>query len=257
LGKKVKVTLIASTSIHGWPLKDYMGTREWLLPNPNEPTYGADFLAEFAGRACYQSWNRPNAKTATNATYIEHIVDVGHYSVLEHASATFYVEGVSRSLTHELVRHRHLSYSQLSQRYVDESDTEFVKPSGLGDFDPAAELLDGEIHRESDSVTGYFYDLCISIRDVYTTAVEELLKRGMTRKEARQAARAILPNMTETKIVVTGNMRAWRDMLSKRWHVAADAEIREFAGMILEQLRSIAPNTFADIPGRPYGSHEE
>jgi thymidylate synthase (FAD) len=145
----------------------------------------------------------------------------------------------------------------LSQRYVDESNVEFVKPSGLGDFDPAAELLDGDVHRESDSVTGSFLDICISLRDIYTKAVEELLKRGMTRKESRQAARAILPNMTETKIVVTGNMRAWRDMLKKRWHVAADAEICEFAGMILDQLRSIAPNTFQDIPGRPYGSEEQ
>lgn len=252
----MKVTLIASTQVHGWPLKDYIGTREWLLPKDDESTYGSDFLAEFAGRACYQSWSRPNPKTATNASYLAHINQVGHYSVLEHASATFYVEGVSRSLTHELVRHRHLSYSQLSQRYVDESNVEFVKPSGLGEFDPAAELLDGEVHRESDSITGHFYSLSISLRDVYTQAVETLLTRGFTRKEARQAARAILPNMTETKIVVTGNMRAWRDMLQKRWHVAADAEIREFVGMILNELRSIAPNTFADIPGRPYGTND-
>lgn len=75
-------------------------------------------LVEFAGRACYQSWSKPNPKTATNAGYIKHIIDVGHFSVLEHASVSFYITGLSRSCTHELIRHRHFSYSQLSQRYV-------------------------------------------------------------------------------------------------------------------------------------------
>jgi thymidylate synthase (FAD) len=242
----LKVQLIASTKV-------WTGAFEQLS---TEGAYEADYLAEFAGRACYQSWNRPNAKTATNAGYLANIVKQAHFSVLEHASATFYVEGVSRSLTHELVRHRHLSYSQLSQRYVDESDVEFVKPSGLADYDPAAELLDGDVHRESDPITGHFYELAEMTRRLYEAAVEDLRKRGFTRKEARQAARAILPNMTETKIVVTGNMRAWRDFLGKRWHVAADAEIREFAGMILDQLRSIAPNSFADVPEKPHGTRE-
>src|SRR5262245_62842939 len=79
---------------------------------------GGEALAEFAGRACYQSWSKPNPATATNATYLAHILEVGHLSVLEHGTATFYLTGVSRSLSHEFVRHRHFSYSQLSQRYV-------------------------------------------------------------------------------------------------------------------------------------------
>ena len=72
---------------------------------------GGQALAEFAGRACYQSWNKPNPATATNAGYLRHILEVGHLSVLEHGTATFYLTGVSRSLTHELIRHRHFSYS--------------------------------------------------------------------------------------------------------------------------------------------------
>src|SRR5262249_31490582 len=81
---------------------------------------GGQALAEFAGRACYQSWNKPNPATATNQGYLRHILDVGHLSVLEHGVVTMYLTGVSRSLTHELIRHRHFSYSQLSQRYVPE-----------------------------------------------------------------------------------------------------------------------------------------
>src|SRR5690242_2070720 len=79
---------------------------------------GGQALVEFAGRACYQSWSKPNPKTATNAAYLQHIIDVGHFSVLEHASVSFYITGISRSCTHELIRHRHFSYSQLSQRFV-------------------------------------------------------------------------------------------------------------------------------------------
>src|ERR1700753_1996130 len=89
---------------------------------------GGQALAEFAGRACYQSWKKPNPATATNAGYLAHILEVGHLSVLEHGTVTFYLTGISRSLTHELIRHRHFSYSQLSQRYVPEGDAEIVEP---------------------------------------------------------------------------------------------------------------------------------
>lgn len=254
----MEVTLLASTKLETDMEEGRPQSWKWLLPRWSEEEsdypFDADHLAEFAGRACYQSWNRPNPKSASNAGYLANIIKQAHFSVLEHASATFYVEGVSRSLTHELVRHRHLSYSQLSQRYVDESEVEFVKPAMLGDFDPAAELLDGDVHRESDPVTGYMKDIFITCRQMYADVTTILMDRGFTRKEARQTARAVLPNATETKIVVSGNMRAWRDFLAKRWHVAADAEIREFAGAVLDHLRSIAPNIFADVPHQPYGT---
>ena len=242
----MEVTLIASTTVlNERALPEGEGPRitEQWMPDLNDDrgvwqyVDDPDLLAEFAGRACYQSWDRPNPKTATNAGYMANIIKQAHFSVLEHASATFYVTGVSRSLTHELVRHRHLSFSQLSQRYVDGREAEMVYPPALTEGD-AWEL---------DLAMG-------NIRAAYIKIVELLEGRGLNKKESRQAARAILPNMTETKIVVTGNMRAWRDMLSKRYHVAADAEIREFAKIVLGHLRSIAPNTFADIPEEPYGS---
>ena len=96
---------------------------------------GGQALLEFAGRACYQSWSKPNPKTATNAGYLQHIIDVGHFSVLEHASVSFYITGISRSCTHELIRHRHFSYSQLSQRYVPENESQIVVPPGMEDDD--------------------------------------------------------------------------------------------------------------------------
>src|SRR5699024_3870906 len=89
-------------------------------------------LVEFAGRACYQSFHKPNPKTARNADYITRTLHgQKHWSIAEHATATFYITGVSRALTHELIRHRHLSYSQLSQRFVDESWANFVIPPAV------------------------------------------------------------------------------------------------------------------------------
>jgi len=192
----------------------------------------ADELAEFAGRACYQSWERPNPATATNAGYLENIIRQHHFSVLEHASATFYISDVSRSLTHELIRHRHLSFSQLSQRYVDAEHMSFVVPPAMDDAEDFAELAD------------VFADAVETYRDI----VEYLeTERGLGRKQAREAARAVLPNMTSTSLVVTGNMRAWREVVEKRNSAAADAEIRQLAAELLAHLKVIAPHTFQDM----------
>ena len=196
-----------------------------------------DELAEFAGRNCYQAWERRRPSTATNRGYLDNILRQGHFSVLEHASITFYVEGVSRSLLTELERHRHLSFSVISQRYV-EHDPEWVVTPPLIAENPATA---GEV----------FDDAVEHAMDAYTTLVEELIGRGYGRKQALEAARSVLPNAAEVKMVVTGNIRAWRDVFHKRWHASADAEIREFAGEVLKGLRQYAPNSVRDIPDRP------
>ena len=190
----------------------------------------ADELAEFAGRACYESWDRPNPATATNEGYLKHIIEVGHFSVLEHASATFYLTGVSRSFTHELVRHRHMSFSQLSQRYVDESTAPAIFPPN-GDGIEKLMIANHQIRTQQ----------------LYTELVSRRLTQGQTRKQAREAGRAVLPNATETRIVVTGNMRSWRELLGKRIGPGVDAAFNENAQEILRQLKELAPNTFQDM----------
>lgn len=192
-----------------------------------------DTLVEFAGRSCYQSWQRPNPATATNKGYIANILSQGHFSVLEHASATFYVQGVSRALTHELIRHRHLSYSQLSQRFVNEDreDTLVLPPAAEGDG--TAKMLHEYAHS---------YAL-----KYYRALVGHYTDMGLPRKQAREAARAVLPNQSETKLVVTGNLRAWREVIAKRNDPAADAEIQRFSKEILRQLKQIAPHSFQDM----------
>ncbi|MER7278368.1 FAD-dependent thymidylate synthase [Dactylosporangium sp. NPDC000244] len=200
---------------------------------------GGEALAEFAGRACYQSWSKPNPATATNAGYLKHILEVGHLSVLEHGTVTFYLTGVSRSFTHEVVRHRHFSYSQLSQRYVADGGEVVVPPLFAGDQE-AGDILDS-INVE---ITAAY--------DALMARANRLLEgRGLVKtdrhKQARQAARAVLPNMAETRIVVTGNYRAWRHFVTMRATEAADIEIREVAVACLRELQRVAPSVFGDF----------
>jgi thymidylate synthase (FAD) len=200
---------------------------------------GGQALAEFAGRACYQSWKKPNPATATNAGYLHHILEVGHLSVLEHGTVTFYFTGISRSLTHELIRHRHFSYSQLSQRYVPERDAAMVEPDVIAS--------DPELHARfvaaSEAAVNAYTDLLEGLEKKFSDVEHATLRR----KQARQAARAVLPNATETRIVVTGNYRAWRHFIAMRASEHADVEIRALAVQCLRKLSTVAPNVFADF----------
>ena len=229
------VSIVASTALNAAALKDPYG----YDPYNGTFTTDADALAEAAGRLCYKSFNRPNPKTASNAGYLTNILRQQHESVLEHASVTFLVRGVSRALLTELTRHRHMSFSVVSQRYVDYAGTEPVIPPAL-QGNTSAERLIQNAYR-------------FAVAD-YQNLVDELEEAGLSRKQAREAARCVLPNAAPVDMLVTGNLRAWRDVLRKRWHVAADAEIRELARLVLIRLRGIAPNSVQDIPVEPYGS---
>jgi thymidylate synthase (FAD) len=196
---------------------------------------GGEALAEMAGRVCYMSYGKGRR---TNREFLEHIVDVGHGSVLEHAVWSFLITGVSRSFTHELIRHRHFSYSQLSQRYVDESDSAFVEPDVIA--------ADPELHAvwcEAVNATRAAYDrLVTGLQEKFPDVADRTLRR----KLARQAARSVLPNATETKIFVTGNARALRHFIELRGSEHADVEMRKVAVVMLELLRAEAPGLFAD-----------
>jgi thymidylate synthase (FAD) len=200
---------------------------------------GGEALTEFAGRACYQSWSKPNPRTATNAGYLRHIIDVGHFSMLEHASVSFYITGVSRSCTHELIRHRHFSYSQLSQRYVPETESRVVVPPGMEDDDELRSILT----EAADASRATYDDLLDKLEAKFADQPNALLRR----KQARQAARAVLPNATETRIVVTGNYRAWRHFIAMRASEHADIEIRRLAIACLRLLVDVAPAVFGDF----------
>lgn len=235
---RLKVTMLAATTVFEELPNSVDGTPfAPLWDEAERDSLHVDTLAHFSGRSCYQAWEMPRASTATNEGYLSNIISQGHFSVMEHAAASFYIEGVSRSLTHELVRHRHLSYSQLSQRYVNEEDAEYVIPPAL---------------RGNEDAEFVLRELWHTTVQAYQDIMDIVGAEGVKGKKAREAARSVLPNMTETKIVVSGNMRAWRDMLHKRYSVHADAEILELSTEILRQLRQIAPATFQDFPEEPF-----
>jgi thymidylate synthase (FAD) len=195
-------------------------------------------LAEFAGRLCYMSQKNP-ASRATRE-YLENIKKQGHGSVLEHANYSVLLEGVSRSLTHELVRHRAgFAYSQLSQRYVDESDANFVVPPAIvGD-----ETLEKEWSAQIDEAQRSYVRLVEHLMERYGWVADKVHRRKMS----REAARGVLPNSTETKIVVTANARAWRTMLELRSSEGAELEIRRCAVAIIKLLSKESPAFFSDF----------
>lgn len=225
------------------PLKVQLVAKTEFVPPTDVPwetdADGGEALAEFAGRACYQSWSKPNPRTATNAGYLRHLLEVGHLSVLEHGTVSFYITGISRSCTHELIRHRHFSYSQLSQRFVRENDSNVVIPPAIaGD-----ERLEALFAKATEASRSAYTELLAALED----KLADVPGGPIRNKQARQAARSVLPNATETRVVVTGNYRAWRHFVEMRATEHADVEIRQVAVECLRQLRRAAPNVFGDF----------
>ncbi|HEY6431906.1 MAG TPA: FAD-dependent thymidylate synthase [Acetobacteraceae bacterium] len=198
----------------------------------------AERVVEFAGRVCYMSFGRLQSGR-TNAAYIHNLIRNGHDSVLEHAVWTFALTGISRAFTHQLVRHRvGFSYSQLSQQYHDETDARFVRPTGLDDSPEAAAIWDGAI-RETQNA---YKKLLARLNAMAAAPVGKEARRTL-----RSIARSILPNATETTIVVTANARAIRHFLEVRGRVLGDSEMRIVSATLLETLRPEAPALFADF----------
>ncbi|MSR32359.1 MAG: FAD-dependent thymidylate synthase [Gemmataceae bacterium] len=196
-----------------------------------------EYLTEVAGRVCYMSFAKP--RPGGNHAYIEHILEVGHGSVLEHAVWNFLFTGVSRSLTHELVRHRAgMGYSQLSQRYVDESVAEYVEPECVAN--------DPECHQAWQETVEAAHSGYIKLVELLAKKFQDEPDRTMRRKLARQAARSVLPNATETKIFVTANARSLRHFIEMRGSRHAEDEIRQLAVQVLKILQVEAPNLFGD-----------
>lgn len=198
-----------------------------------------EWLVEMAGRMCYQSWakNGEKSKGRGHNEHVKHLIAVGHGAAIEHANFNFVIWNVSRSLTHELVRHRIASYSQLSQRYVDSSSVEFIVPPAIQELaktDPDTYRTWVEHCERSRQLYG---ELTAKLSAMYGD-IESNLER---RKKARQAARSVLPNATETKIFVTMNARAIRHLIELRANPAADVEIRCLAVKVCRILQDKAP----------------
>lgn len=153
--------------------------------------------------------------------YIEMLCRSGHMSPFEHANFTFAIEGVSRAMSHQLVRHRIASYSQQSQRYVDMCNFEYNTPASI---------------EQNEKFCERFHNLMYEISVFYDDMVEE----GIPKEDAR----AILPNATQTRLVMTMNARSLHNLFYFRCCNRAQEEIREVADGMLQLVRNVAPALF-------------
>ncbi|MFQ6104802.1 MAG: FAD-dependent thymidylate synthase [Candidatus Glassbacteria bacterium] len=185
-------------------------------------TPDAEKLIERAGRTCYKSL--PRIGTGTESKFIRMLVGSGHESVLEHAVATFRILGGSRAFTHQMVRHRLCSFSQQSQRYVDEKEFKHVEPPSIADNEQA--------HR-----------IFVKAVDSARRAYARLQELGIKREDARY----LLPNAVESEIVVSANFRELRHIFRLRCAKSAQWEIRRICIEMLRIMKKEAPSVFADF----------
>jgi len=179
-----------------------------------------------SARLCYSASGAEqlaeNMSSVQVAQLIDKLVDMGHLSTFEHASFTFAIEGVSRVLTHQLVRHRIASYSQQSQRYVAEHGFDYIVPPTI---------------TANAVARAKFEALMAAVQNTYN----ELVDLGVHQEDARY----VLANATETKIVVTMNARSLLHFFEKRCCLRAQWEIRDLANAMLAEVRTVAPRLFA------------
>jgi thymidylate synthase (FAD) len=195
-------------------------------------TPNAEQLIESAGRVCYQS---TPTKDYVVGTLIRSLIKNGHDSCLEHGVATFKISEVSRGLTHQLVRHRLASYSQCSQRYVNEAGFEYVIPISMHDL-PAK---NPDIPKDVCNYINEFKADMKTIQDMY----DKWKKYGMKNEDAR----FVLPNACCTEIVMTANFREYRNIFRLRCDSHAQWEIRLMAKGMLSILNDKCHNVFQDL----------
>ncbi len=211
-------------------------------PNP-EATVAA------AAKLCYSPATIESIKDGLTpektAAFVEMLSEIGHESPIEHVSFTFGVEGISRACSHQLVRHRIASYSQKSQRYVNEDSFEYVIPPEVEAIPEAK----AEFIRQMEAIDKGYKELAELLTAKHT---ENFMSEGMdektavakAKKKAIEDARFLLPNACETKIVVTMNARSLMNFFRHRCCNRAQWEIKEVADQMLKKVLEIAPNLF-------------
>jgi thymidylate synthase (FAD) len=184
-------------------------------------TPNSEKLIEEAGRTCYLSLDK--ITNDSEANFIRRSIKNGHHSILEHAAASFRIKGASRSFTHQLVRHRLASFSQQSQRYVDESEFNFIVPPEI---------------KENEKAFKIYIEYMEHSRKTYL----ELRQCGIKKQDSR----FILPNALESEIVFSANFREFRTVFNLRLDKGAQWEIRRVCLEMLKVLQMEAPSVFGD-----------
>lgn len=233
-----RVYLVGRQSVDDEMMKAFLDDEGLVFQTDTEVP--AEILAESAGRTCYMSFGRGRK---SNQEYLDRIISSHHGSVLEHCVWNFLVTGISRSLTHELIRHRAgWGYSQLSQRYVDEGDAQFVVPPFYRENPELYNKWLGAIENAHRA-----YIELVEAAEPYVEQLYPDMPKTDRRKIVRQSARSVLPNSCETKIFITANGRALRHFFEMRGSVHADAEIRELAITMCRIMKEESPNVMSDV----------
>lgn len=234
--KAPKVYLVGSTASYMDGISSFFED-EGISPDKLDlDSYEEDLIPELAGRVCYMSYENP--RPGGNQAYIKNILDVNHGSVFEHSSFNFLITGGSRSLTHELVRHRvGVAYSQLSQRYVEHNGV-FVMPWEIQQSDKSLQNYWKACMEEAQHHYQKFVNLLES-------TIDPSIKGTERRKAARQAARSVLPAAAETKLMFTANARALQHIFNLRGSKHADKEIRMLATALYDKVKHL--NLFQNI----------
>lgn len=196
-------------------------------PNPED-------VVALSARLCYSALGIDKLKDKLTEEEKDRLINLlresGHISPFEHASFTFAIEGISRACSHQLVRHRIASYSQQSQRYVSEEEGfDFITPPSI---------------KEDEELRNIFYEAMKTAHNYYCMILKALEDKGLKGELARQDARFVLPNATETKIVVTMNARELLHFFTLRCCRRAQWEIRQLAIQMLKLVKEIAPRLF-------------
>lgn len=223
---------------------DFLGHPVYKIPDDGTDV---EKLGAFAAKGCYDSYlpkGRPNKDNQRD------IIEQLHGSVLEHANVTLFIEGITRACSHEIVRHRHFSYSQRSTRYVAEEEGSIVLEPYFAEL---YERRPADNSREENKLLEHHLNASFRALDAYKYEVELLMEMnplGLSgfalRKWARGKARNLLPHNIETRLTMTGNFRAWRHFIEERSGRGAEPEIRRLANKVMEAISPLAPTYFDD-----------
>lgn len=265
--------IITEPSVHVLALPIFFGHPKYELPvntetedvfvNATEDTDGwrydpdeIHFLTAHAGKGCYDSYGKDGRSIKD---HIVGLINSKHGSVLEHAHISLFLEGISRGCSHEIVRHRHFNYSQRSTRYTAEEDAAIVLDPFYTELANHFNDNQGEGHCAGapDCMKCHLYEDFItscdqSIRQYSHTVAKLILvapegkSKTEIRKWARGKARQLLPHALETRMTITGNLRAWRHFLEERTGAGAEPEIRRLAEKIYKTIKPLAPYVFED-----------
>lgn len=241
------ITFITSPSVHVLSTPLFFSHPEYEVPSDGSP---AERLIAHGGKGCYDSYGSDGRSVQE---HIQGIITSRHGSVLEHANISIFIKGISRGCSHEVVRHRAgFAYSQRSTRYTNEDNANFI-------LDPYYSKLQGLensklINLDESAMLNGFKKSCEQSLVQYKRHTSYLmeenpegLKGTDLRKWARGKSRQLLPHALETRMTMTGNLRAWRFFLEERSGIGAEAEIRRLAQTIMHNIQPVAPFVFADM----------